>query len=966
MVSDFRPSESYQFFLQEVPELLQTLEEGLLDLKSDHSVAKIYRLMRAAHSLKGGAACVGLGQIQTLAHQLETVLKACSDRAVPIDLALENLILQAFDCLKMPLLEELETGCSDDIALAALSSPVWQTLATQLKTLAAPVSFTGQEEDWQPPVIPLSYSLPTVDSTLPVRIEAPEVAHSGEQASVEFFSQDLFLQELRSGIHRLDVLRSQLDWQAGSESGGDTQVAAEAFTNASVLAAQLEIFRGLGELAQNDRLIQVAEQGLSDLQNRPDQVRSISQAIWQALQALPDADLLSLSLESHSSYARSSLAELAAPERRTAGWEDSPHTPPPTTTALVPAQPMFSTRLSPPPTPRLGLRPEGGQLEPLTNLVSELVTQDNRFRSQRDQQIETLEFLTQSFGRVRQLAVSLSRWAQQQPASRLAVTADQQRSRRLQARGQAYLQSTTQSIVEELAQFGEAIQDLMLLDQRLQQIDKQKQKTLKQVQRNLFQAQMLPVSELLNQFPRMVRDLAEAEQKPVVLELKGTQTLVDKAILQKLYDPLVHLVRNAFDHGIEPAEVRQMLGKPAQGHITIRAWHRGNQTYLEVRDDGQGIDFDQVRTTVIALNLIAAETAAALTHQQLMDYLFAPGFSTTEEVNDLSGRGMGLYAVQAQIQAMKGAVTVDSQPGKGTSFTLRLPLTLTITKLLVFSIQENLLAIPVEMLEAITVASEQVFQTEAGYQYYHWQGQFVPIYPESLLLTYHYPRVLEGEKPLKRSDPAWQRTKNFPLLLLSHGGMILALKVDHIVLEQDMMVKPFNDAIAPPACLSGCTILVDGRLVPVLDGSALVEKWRQVSQLPRESMPIQARRTPAVPKILIADDSLTIRHALSKTLAKAGYQVLQAKDGWEAIAQLRLHTDVAALICDIEMPRMNGLEVLSRCRQQGITVPVLMLTYRSSEKYRQLATQLGAKAYLTKPYLDKDLLQALEGCLTMA
>lgn len=927
MVSDFRPHESYQFFLQEVPELLQTLEAGLLDLASDYSVAKIYRLMRAAHSLKGGAACVGLDQIQTLAHQLETVLKACSDRAVTIDLELENLILQAFDCLKMPLLEELQTGCSDDIALTALYSPVWSTLEAKLQTCSSrPIALKEQ-----------------------LAVERIAAQENLSPEPIDPQPAELFRPEIVKGIQRLQGMLSQPN---------------EAIQSA--LTAQLEIFKGLGELAHLDRLSQLAEQGLVDLQQQPGLSGSIGEAVLQALQQI-EGSLAMTSAEQPED--RASFPAL------TAEWGGEP--PPMATmatmatmaanlsadltTALVPTQTPVSWGTAP---PLLTTRQDGGQLERLTNLVSELVTQDNRFRSQREQQVETIEFLAQSFNQVRQLAVSLSRWAQQQPAS-LSSEVAAKRSRRLQLRGQAYLQATTQSIVEQLAQFGEAIQDLMLLDQRLQQIDKQKQKTLKQVQSSLFQSQMLPVSELLNPFARMVRDLATARQKPVILDLKGTQTLVDKAILQKLYDPLVHLVRNAFDHGIEPPEVRQVLGKPVQGQITIRAWHRGNQTYLEVQDDGQGIDFEQVRMTAIDLKLISAELADSIANHQLCDYLFSPGFSTTQEVNDLSGRGMGLYAVQSQVQSMKGVVTVDSQPGKGTTFTLRLPLTLTITKLLVFSIQENLLAIPVEMLEAITMASEQLLQTDEGQQFLHWQGQFVPIYPESLLLTYRYPRMLEADKTLKSADPAWQRTKKFPLLLLSHSGTVIGLKVDLIVLEQDMMIKPFNDAITPPRGLSGCTILVDGRLVPVLDGPALIDKWRQDCQSPQES-PLPTRRLPTVPKILIADDSLTIRHALSKSLAQAGYQVLQARDGWEAIAQLRLHADVAALICDIEMPRMNGLEVLSRCRQQGIAVPILMLTYRSSEKYRQLATQMGASAYLTKPYLDKDLLHALETCLKTA
>ncbi len=925
MVSDFRPHESYQFFLQEVPELLQTLEEGLLDLQKDHSPTKMHSLMRAAHSIKGGAACVGLNQIQTLAHSLETVLKTCSQASLSVDLELENLMLQAFDCLKAPLIEEIHTGGCDDIAQVAATNPIWQELEAKLSS--------SQSHDF------------------------------------------LFAADLEKGLKRLELILAQT-------TDADILIA---------LKAQLQIFQGLGEIAQLPNFVTSTERSLMALQASPEQSRSIGELALAELRDLY-ADM------------QADAAESLAPDELDSAvaewWDQYQNGQYPAASASLIAdvsEPLeaeimpaaIQTTMLPAAQRPLGMRQDWTRLELLSNLVSELATQDNRFRSQREQQVETIESMAQCFNRVRQLTINLNRWSQQwsppiapaapslplSPSSPLQPAAHSMSAKRLRRlssrnRSQEYLQATAQSVVEEMAQLGEAIQDLLLLDQRLQHLDKQKQKTLKQVQNNLFQAQMLPVSELFNQFPRMVHDLASTEGKQVMLDLHGSQTLVDKAILEKLYDPLVHLVRNAFDHGIETPERRQALGKPAQGKITIRAWHRGNQTYLEVQDDGQGIEIEQIRSAVIKQGLMPPAEAETLSPPRLYEYLFSPGFSTTAEVSSLSGRGMGLYAVQFQVNALKGVVTLDSKPGRGTTFTLRLPLTLTITKLLIFSIQNNLLAIPVDMLEAITVASEQQFQTDQDQQFYRWQGRFVPIYPESLLLSYNYPRLVEpSEKGMEgqgmaNQSESWQQPKKFPLLLLSHGEEVIGLRVEQIVLEQDLMIKPFNDAVAPPSGLAGCTVLADGRLAPVLDGPALIEKWLRFSQgEPVVSSPGKLP-APTIPTVLVVDDSLTIRHALSTTLAKAGYQVMQAKDGWEAITQLRLRSGVAAVICDIEMPRMNGLEFLSRCRQQGMTCPVIMLTYRSSAKYRQLARQLGATAYLTKPYLDKELLSTLEGCLT--
>ncbi|MGB8698537.1 MAG: response regulator [Thermosynechococcaceae cyanobacterium] len=355
----------------------------------------------------------------------------------------------------------------------------------------------------------------------------------------------------------------------------------------------------------------------------------------------------------------------------------------------------------------------------------------------------------------------------------------------------------------------------------------------------------------------------------------------------------------------------------------------------------------------------------------MYQYLFEPNFSTTTSVTHLSGRGMGLYAVQSQISALKGTVTVKSQLGKGTSFVLRLPLTSTVAKLLVFRIGRRRYALPVNTLAAIAMANDGLVQTHQNQPFFYWKDQFVPILPLSSMAAYHYPLPSLSQEELGRKErPSvlatleQTATTQFPLLLISRGTQILALKVDEILVERDLVIKPFNNlAIEPPHNLNGCTILGDGSLVPVLDSLALVEKWGQTLQS-QPNFPIGSTLSPDLaipnlPTILVVDDSLTIRNALSSTLRKARYRIFQAKDGWEAFTLW----NIDAIVCDIEMPRMTGLELLSRCRQKDPSIPIIMLTYRSSQRYRQLADQLGASAYLTKPHLEKELLDTLAQCL---
>jgi two-component system, chemotaxis family, sensor histidine kinase and response regulator PixL len=498
---------------------------------------------------------------------------------------------------------------------------------------------------------------------------------------------------------------------------------------------------------------------------------------------------------------------------------------------------------------------------------------------------------------------------------------------------------------------------------------------------------------LLQRFPRMVRDMSAKHHKQVSLTFSGATTLVDKAVLEKLFDPLVHLVRNAFDHGIESPEVRLAQGKPAQGTIEIIAMQRGNQTYIVVRDDGKGIDVAAIRAKAIALNLVSEAEAAMMSPDRLYEFIFAPGFSTAAKVSELSGRGVGMDAVRSQIKRLKGDIALTSEPGQGTTFTLRLPLTLSIAKLLVFTVGDNTLALPIDTLISIlTIPADQI-QTIQGSQFYRWQGQLLPLYPRSAFLQ-HYPLV-RTQAPQAPSIPLPKKGK-IPILLIAGGAQTIALQVDQILQEQELVIKPFGSSIMPPSYFSGCTILGDGSLVPVIDGQSLVEQKRRtelqptrplalsigatnsdddrldtsIALLDRPAAPAELSPEPPslnpfsfiqVPTVLVIDDSLTARQTLAFTLEKAGHRVLQARDGREALAQLH-QTPVQAVFCDVEMPVMNGFEFLEQCRKEysKAHLPIIMLTSRGGDKHRKIAELMGASAYLTKPYLEQELIGTLQ------
>ncbi len=726
--------ETYQFFVQETLELLQCLESGLLTLRQEHSINKIHSLMRIAHSIKGGTACVGLTGIQTLAHQLENTFKVLYQENIEVDQELEELLLQAYDSLRSPLLDQIQTGkCDTDAHQEKLKQICDQIEAN------------------------LGYNL-------------SEETDSKEAETDEDIAQVLFAEEVARGLECWEMLLTNSQMPELVEK----------------LKIQAEVFASIGQFLNLPAFVAIAQTTISALQLNPLAVKTIGKLAAKDFRSFQTAVLGGS--RSPDIKPCSQLVNLAKFESQNAKNVKQDVTP----------------EGEKEQNPKLGVRVDLERLELLNNLVGDLVTQESSFILQQQQQKEIVETISQRLNRLNKLTRKyLSRGGAKH--SQLPIALEH-------------------TVAEEIAQLQAALQDITLAHQQVQQIIKKRQQTLKQLQTNLLQARMLPIGNLLNRFSRMVRDLAVKNHKQINLQLVGMNTLIDKAILEKLYDPLIHLLRNAVDHGIETPSVRQANRKSATGTITIRAYHRGNHTYIELQDDGQGIDEEKIIQRAIALNWLSSSEAETLPKNRLYEYLFAPGFSTAAKISELSGRGFGLEVVRLQVNALKGDISVISCREKGTKFTLRLPFTLTITKLLVFGVDAKVLAIPVDSLVAIAAVTQAQIITEREQPYYSHQGQIVPIYSHFLPSAYSYP-CTPLKKQYKGSCP-WQESGKIFLLLISGKNQIIALKIDRILLEQDLAIKPFGDAIAPPPYLYGCTILGNGNLVPVIDGTELAG-WLQ-------------------------------------------------------------------------------------------------------------------------------------------
>ncbi len=519
-----------------------------------------------------------------------------------------------------------------------------------------------------------------------------------------------------------------------------------------------------------------------------------------------------------------------------------------------------------------------------------------------------------------------------------------------------------QATIEQLAQIEEQIEDLSLfVTQSHQQIDRQKQ-LLSHLRDDLMWSRMLPLGEILNRFPRTIHDLSIEFNKPVDLKITGAGVLVDRAAIDKLLDPLVHLLRNAFDHGIDSAAARKAAGKPERGEISITAYHQGSQTVIDIADDGGGIDLDAIRDKAVALKVISPAEAFAATKAQLLEVLFMPGFSTATRVTKLSGRGMGLDIVKDQIQSIKGTISIDSQPGRGTTFTLRIPLTLTIAQLMVCQAGNAIYAFPADSIQKIVVPTADRLSSVNSQLCFQWGDLQIPVYNLAELLTYSIPvpeRTISHTLKSSASNPDdWLA----PLFLIRRGDRLVAIQIDRMITEQELTIKPFGKSITPPSYSYGCTILGDGVILPVLDPHTLIQVLIERPHRPQIAPPVPPVSV-AVNSVLVVDDSVTTRQSLCLTLEKFGYRTFSAKDGHEALQILRQKTsEIKLVVCDVEMPNMNGFEFLNIYRQDTTLthIPVAMLTSRSNNKHRQFAAHLGAVDYFIKPYVEQDFMNAIE------
>lgn len=456
---------------------------------------------------------------------------------------------------------------------------------------------------------------------------------------------------------------------------------------------------------------------------------------------------------------------------------------------------------------------------------------------------------------------------------------------------------------------------------------------------------MRPFADVLAGQVRMVRDLGRSLGKQVRLEIEGEKTQVDRDVLEKLEAPLTHLLRNAVDHGIEMPEQRLLAGKPAEGLIRLRASHQAGLLVLELSDDGNGVDLERLRGTIVDRHLSPVETALRLSEEELLTFLFLPGFSLRDKVTEVSGRGVGLDAVQHMVRQLRGAVVLEQAAGQGSRFHLEVPLTLSVVRSLVVEVGEEAYAFPLAHIERMCdLAPDDIVQLEGRQHFWH-EGRHVGLVAASQLL----------QRPAGQSQ-----SETLKVVVIRERDAVYGIAVERFIGERTLVVLPLDDRLGKVQDISAGALLDDGSVVLIVDVEDMlrsVDKLLNTGRLERIARRSQQTTEAPRKRVLVVDDSLTVRELQRKLLLNRGYEVAVAVDGMDGWNALRSE-DFDLLITDIDMPRMDGIELVTLLRRDSRlqSLPVMVVSYKDREEDRRRGLDAGADYYLAKASFHDDAL----------
>lgn len=963
-------AEVLNIFLEEAEELSVFIDQDLRQWVNDASNTQaLNNLMRHLHTLKGGANMLQAEHLGALAHELESVY----ERLIQQQLQVSDHLLQSLTLLQDDLSDRLQIIREQQIDYPASSSIALLQHLLQGGTIAMlqPFAFAAtmaSEQDVKRSTEDLAQDstanlspdhtahLLQLHDAVMQQENVPELNHvQGTEDSVEAIARTTYLEEAVELIAQAEnvfaawteqrsnrSLLLQLQRIAHSLKGGAKMVQLQAVAD---IAYELETaFEGFAVYHLNSNvydsllssafawlkqaIVQGDQQYFESLKQNLSHIQYVDVSA-QLPEKLTKTDVLSASL-----LFEEVMGDGTEPPSMLGEWKDD-------------QQSVQSDEM---------IRISADLIEKMIDLSGENAINRSRIEMDLSQLGNTLTDMELA---IQRLADQLRRMEGELESQILAKHSD------LNARYQDFdpLEMDQYSSLNQLSKsLAESASDLVDFKSTLVEKIKdtegillQQSRIQDEIQAGLMRARLVPFSRLLPRLQRLVRQVSATLNKPTELLVNNTEGELDRTILEKMVAPLEHMLRNALDHGIESSEERLRLNKPAQGKIVLDISRQGTDIVLLFQDDGQGIDADKIRQKALAQGLIQPDQI--ISDQDMIQYIFHPGFSTAEKVTQISGRGVGLDVVQSGIKALGGQVSVSSVVGQGSSFTIRVPTTVAVSDALMVKVGDQQFAVPLAQIDRIVRISPTALD-----EFFHSHEDYFEIDHQPHKLRYLAEFVAHQPNP-KLSGVG----HSLPVLLIKgHMGQSIALLVDQLIGSRSQIVmKSIGEQFASVGVISGATILGDGHVCLILDGQNIA---RQVQASNRRDVQIElrdaARRRDQRHLVMIVDDSVTVRKVTSRLLERHGYDVVTAKDGVDAMEQLEnIKPDL--MLLDIEMPRMDGFEVTGLVRHHEVhrDLPIIMITSRTGEKHRDRAFSLGVSNYMGKPFQEMALLDNIAQAL---
>lgn len=963
----------YAVFLNESDESIRQLAQDIAEWRFEPERAALASTLRCAHSLSGATATVGLTPAHDIAEALEEVIHELSrhdgDQAPRLVAADLDILERAVEKMR-GMLHEFAAGVYPKPAPleAEAVRELFTVLQAQVRPAAAPMRIIrGEDEPSETtaadtyahaePIQPesLDESSPAEDALAHETLSEEAPASDPLIANAVHDTLDPELLEIfQTEAHDLlPAIASHLRSLAANPN--EREVARE-------LMRQLHTLKGSARMAGAMRLGELVHNMETRIEAAM-QLADVPLVIIEALQTQHDQalSLFDRLLANHNTQTHTST-EATAPE------PDSEQ-PTPTEaglthkarTASPSAQPPTAAVASAQPAPASFIRVRSDVLDKLVDRAGEVAIARSKLETEIGTLKGSLTDLTENIGRLRgQLremeiqadAQIQARAGQLDKASDAFDPLEYDRYTRLQELTRMLAES-----VEDVAMVQtNMIKGLSLADNDLGS----QSRITRELQQQLMRVRLVPFSTLSERLYRVARQVSKELDKRVNLEIVGGNIEVDRGVLERMAGPFEHLVRNCIVHGLETAQQRIAAGKAEAGELTIAARQEGNEVIVQVADDGGGIDLERVRIRALERGLIRSDQTVS--DRDAMELIFSPGFSTAEAVTELAGRGVGMDVVRSELSSFGGRIAVSSVRGKGTRFTLYLPITLSIAQVVLATVGSRRYALPSGMVEQVRRVRQKQLEPAMA------TGS-ITLNPVGEVVLRPLAQLLGEDVVLPTQN------KQRPVVLLRSGDDRLAIVVDDVSSSQEVVVKNVGQQVSRLAGILGATIMGNGEIVLIINPVPLIARAPEPvrfepipdnapegshGEYARREAPMQAAAT-----VMVVDDSLTVRRVTQRFLERHNFHVMLAKDGVDALRQMQ-DTLPDIMLVDIEMPRMDGYDLTRNVRSGQATqdIPIIMITSRTAEKHRKVAFEVGVNEYLGKPYQEDELLAHIQHYLS--